>query len=95
MNSLTAVIPEFMAGFCSTDIFAGIVSLLGIKLKMLPKDNGQMSRIATSPHRRHGIHFGAFLRSSLTRTTARISQLAVILIFTILRNTELMINPPS
>ena len=76
-------------------MFDGIVSLLGIRLNTLSRENGQISRTATSPHKMQGIHFGAFLRSSLTRMTARINQLAVMLIFKNLRKMLLMFIPPS
>jgi len=92
--SFTIVIPEFMAGSCCNAIFDGIVWLLGIRLNMLSKENGHISRTATSPHNRQVIHFGAFFRSNLAKITARIIQLAVMLIFKSLINTVLMISPP-
>ena len=92
--SLTIVIPELIAGSGCRAIFAGIVSLLGIKLRTLSNEKGHISRMATSPQRRHGIHFGAFFSINLVRTTARISQLAVMLIFRTLRNTALMLTLP-
>ena len=94
-KSLTIGIPEWMAGSRWSAMSAGIVSLLGIRLNTLFNEKGQTSRTATSPHRRQEIHFGAFFNSSLARKTARISQLAVMLIFSIQRNAPLTLTPPS
>jgi len=84
-----------IAGSGCNAIFAGIVSLLGTRLRTLLKEKGQTSLIATRAQRRHTIHFGAFFSKGLDTMTARISQLAVMLMFSILRKTALMISPPS
>ena len=86
------VIPESMTGFCCISILAGIVSLLGIRLRLLSNENGHTSRMATRPQSRQKTHLGAFFKSSLARTTASISQLAVMLMLRILRNNAFMIN---
>lgn len=62
-----------------------MVSALGIKLNALSKLNGQINRKATIPHSRTLIHLGAFFKTTRKSTTARISQDAAILIFTIFK----------
>ncbi len=63
-----------------------MTSLLGITLKLLSKDKGQISLIITNPHKRQDIHLGALRIKSRVTITAMISQLAVMLIFNILIN---------
>ena len=51
-----------------------------IWLKRLSIANGHTSLIATSAHRKHIIFLGTFFRNILNTTTARINQLADMLI---------------
>ena len=69
-------------------------SALGTKLTVLSKETGQISRMATIPHKIQRIHFGAFLRSSRKAITASISQLAAMLIFNTFENTPPILTPP-
>ena len=66
----------------------------GIRLRLLSREKGQTSRIATSPQSRHKIHFGVFRKSSLTAITVRTSQLAVMLILTSFKNKASIAAPP-
>ena len=45
----------------------------GIRLSLLSKESGQVSRMATNPQRRIQIHLGAFFKPILSSTTASTS----------------------
>jgi hypothetical protein len=92
---VTVAMPEWAAGNGDRTRSAGMVSRLEIRLKALSMMNGQTSRMATKAQSRQTIHFGAFFKRARASATARMSQLAVILIFKIFRNTALMLSPPS
>jgi hypothetical protein len=81
-------------GFGDNIISVGTGSLAGTRLKTLSKEKGQISLTATSAQRRQLIHLGAFLSSSLSTIAARISQLAVMLMLSIFKNTALIYPPP-
>ncbi len=82
--------PVEISGVQSIMISGLMVSALGIKLNALSKLNGQINRKATIPHSRTLIHLGAFFKTTRKSTTARISQDAAILIFTIFKKNELI-----
>ena len=60
------------------------VCTLGTRLKLLSIANGQTSLMAASAHRQHIIFLGAFLKTNRRSTMAKTSQLADILMSTIL-----------
>ena len=72
--------PESIAGCACKAISIGTVSLLGIRLKTLSKENGKRRHTATSPQRRQKIHFGALFKRTLASRTAKISQPALMLL---------------
>ena len=82
--------PVEISGVQSIMISGLMVSALGIKLNALSKLNGQINRKATIPHSKTWIHLGAFFKTTRKSTTARISQDAAILIFTIFKKSELI-----
>ena len=59
-----------------------MVSALGMSESALSIENRQTSRSATTPQRSGMTHFGAFLRTTRSTSTARMSQLALMLRFT-------------
>lgn len=82
-----AFTPELMSNDLPVMTVFGTVSALGIRLSALSNENGQISRTATAAHSAQGSHFGAFASSRRRTTTARMSQPAAMLMFSILRNT--------
>ena len=98
MIGLTALLiiatPELMAGFSLNSMPGGIVSLLGIRLKMLSIEKGRISLTATIAQSKHKILFGAFLRNGRMMMIAKISQLAAMLIFNIFKKISLIFSPP-
>ena len=83
--------PEFITGF-PIIISGPIVSALGIRLNILSIENGQISLIATIPHKSTVIHLGAFFSNNLKSNTASTSQLADILIFTTFKKNSLILT---
>ena len=68
----TAGMPLVMAGAAEYTISGCTGSALGMRLSTLSIENGHKSRTAASAHRAHSSHFGAFLNTSRTSTTAKI-----------------------
>ena len=94
-SSMTGT-PLVIVGLGSNCTTSGeIVSALGMSESALSMENGQMSRSAVTPHSSGMIHFGAFLRTNRSASTARMSQPALMLRFTAFRNTSVMLSPPS
>ncbi len=75
-----------MAGVSYRILWGLKVSALGIRLNALSKERGTTNRRATIPHRRTVIHLGVFFNTNRSSTTAKISQLAAILMFRVFRN---------
>ena len=67
-----------------------MVSVLGIKLRALSMENGQISLTATMPQSKTFTHLGAFFKISLRARTARTSHPAEILILTISKNSSVI-----
>ena len=72
----------------------GKVFALGTRLRTLSIENGKTSLMPTSAHIMQWINLGAFLKTRRRITTAKTSQLAVMLIFTSLRKISLIFFPP-
>ena len=77
--------PLWMVGVVFIPIFKGIVSLLGSRLRALSTVKGHRRRTATTAHRRTGSHLGAFFRSKRSKSTAKMIQLAEMLMFRMVR----------
>ena len=84
-------IPVEMPGFLSSMISGAMVSLLGIKLKMLSTENGQINRTATMPQSSTVVHFGAFFNRSRNTRTASTSQVALMPRLTTCKNSSVML----
>ena len=67
-----------------------MVSALGMSESALSIENRQTSRSATTLQRSGMTHFGAFLRTTRSTSTARMSQLALMLRFTSFKKTSSM-----
>ena len=68
------------------------VSALGMRLSTLSNENGSTSRSATTPHMSGRAHFGPRLSSSRSTSTARISQLAAMLMLSTFRNKSVIVH---
>ena len=72
-----------------------IGSALGCRLNPLSMENGNISLIATTPHNKQVIHLGILLNKSRIPNTAKINQLAVMLIFNRFKKiTPILTFPP-
>ena len=87
-----AFIPLLMVGVVFIPMFGGMVSALGIRLNALSMENGKASRTATMPQSRTLTHLGAFFKTSLSISTARISQLADMLMLIIFKKSSFIVN---
>ena len=89
---LIAGTPLSIVGLAAISISNGIVSELGIRLNALSKESGQINLTATIPQSRTLTHLGAFFKTSLSISTARISQLADILMLIIFKKSSFIVN---
>ena len=92
---LIALIPLSMAGVQSISMSKWTVSALGIRLNALSKENGQISLTATMPQSRTLTHLGAFFKTNLSISTARMSQFAAILMLMIFKKSSFIVIPLS
>lgn len=86
-----AGMPLLMNGVSYWMLWVLKVSALGIRLNALSKEKGTASRRATRPHIRAAIHFDAFFNKNRSSITAKISQIAAMLMFRIFKNTSLIL----
>ena len=91
--SFTKPIPVSTSGVFMSMISSGMVCARGARLTALSKENGTTSRTATSAHRKHEIHFGAFFSKKRTSTAAAIRNDAEMLRFRIFRKIALIYLP--
>ena len=89
---MMAATPVWTEGTVSIMIPGLIVSALGIRLSALSMENGKASRTATMPQSRTLTHLGAFFKTSLSISTARISQLADMLMLIIFKKSSFIVN---
>ena len=84
--------PVWICGVGSIIIPGLMVSALGIRLRMLSMENGQINLTATNPQRSTLTHLGAFFKISLRSKTASTSQPADMLILTIIKKNALIVS---